>query len=365
VTTTSSLAPLYVRLMGKTIELTVLDEESRDRLAHQWARALVDAPDEPAVATIAATQGTSDTEQERDYTLTTQLTMAGLVATAGERLNLHAGGVADEQGRVLAVVGPSGAGKTTATRLLAGRLAYLSDETVSIAPDGVVSAHPKPLSVLVDPEQRQRKEQLSPDDLGLLPTPTNGTLARLVVLHRSPEVASRLVRLDTITGLLELIEQSSSLAQLPDPLRTMLRLMGACGGVWGLEYAEIGEQLDTLVELLRGDLPPLDLATGLSHHPGPEGESSDDFSIDLVARAPWVDAVEIGPDLVVLLDAKAFRLSDITATVWLELTRARTMDDLVAAAQSQHGDHPDAGAIVADAVRTLVELDLVTWGSLR
>ncbi len=363
-TTTPSLAPLYVRLMGKTIELTVLDEESRARLAHQWARALVDEPDEPAEAVVAATSGTSETELERDYTLTTQLTMAALVATAGERLNLHAGGVADERGRVLALVGPSGAGKTTATRLLAGRLAYLSDETVSIAPDGVVSAHPKPLSVLVDPEQRQRKEQLSPDDLGLLPTPATGTLARLVVLHRSPEAASGLVLLDTVTALLELIEQSSSLGQLPDPLRTMLRLMGACGGVWGLEYDEIADELDTLVELLARDLPPLELATGLPHHPGPEDESTDDFSTDLVARAPWVDAVEIGPDLVVLLATQAYRLSDITATVWLELTQARSIDQLVAAAQREHGEHEDAATIVEAAVKTLVDLSLVTWGSL-
>ena len=193
------------------------------------------------------------------------------MATAGERFNLHAGGVADEHGRVLALVGPSGAGKTTATRVLARRLAYLSDETVSIAPDGEVSTHPKPLSVLVDPEHTQRKEQLSPDDLGLLPTPANGTLARLVVLHRTPGSTSGLVRLDTITAVLELIEQSSSLAQLPDPLRTLLRLVGRCGGVWGLEYDEIGDHLDTLVELLALDLPPIDLATGLTHHPGRTG----------------------------------------------------------------------------------------------
>ena len=93
------------------------------------------------------------------------------MATAGERFNLHAGGVADEHGRVLALVGPSGAGKTTATRLLARRLAYLSDETVSIAPDGTCrpTRSRSPWSSI--PSTAQRKEQLSPDDLGLLPTP--------------------------------------------------------------------------------------------------------------------------------------------------------------------------------------------------
>jgi hypothetical protein len=228
-----------------------------------------------------------------------------------------------------------------------------------------VSAHPKPLSVLVDPEHSPSKEQLSPDDLGLLPTPPTGTLARLVVLHRGPGPARGLVRLDTITALLEIIEQSSSLGQLPDPLRTLLRLMQECGGVWALEYDEIADQLDTLVDLLARDLPPLVLATDLPHHPGPAGEPEGDAATDLVARSPWIDAVEIGPDLVVLLQAKAFRLSDITATVWLELTRPRTLEHLVTAAQDQHGDHPDAGAIVEAAVATLVEQGLVTWGGLR
>ena len=55
---------------------------------------------------------------------------------AGERINLHAGGVADERRRVLALVGPSGTGKTTATLALARRLGYVSDETVSIDPAG-------------------------------------------------------------------------------------------------------------------------------------------------------------------------------------------------------------------------------------
>ena len=76
-----------------------------------------------------------------DYVLTTQVTVAGLQATAGVRLNLHAGGLADDRGRVLALVGPSGTGKTTATRTLAGRLGYLSDETVSMDAGGRVFPH--------------------------------------------------------------------------------------------------------------------------------------------------------------------------------------------------------------------------------
>ena len=83
--------------------------------------------------------------------------MEALKATAGRRINLHAGGVADESRRVLAVVGPSGTGKTTATLALARRLGYVSDETVSIDPDGTVAPHPKPLSVVPDPQRLREK----------------------------------------------------------------------------------------------------------------------------------------------------------------------------------------------------------------
>ena len=137
-----------------------------------------------AAARTTAKPGPPDTEASRDYGLTTQVTMAALKATAGLRINLHAGGVADERHRVLAVVAPSGTGKTTATLALAKRLGYVSDETVSIDPDGTVAPHPKPLSVVLDPQRLRDKQQLSPDDLGLMPTPDEGRLARLVVLQR-------------------------------------------------------------------------------------------------------------------------------------------------------------------------------------
>jgi hypothetical protein len=367
VTSDPAVPPLHVRAMGVTVEIAVPDQPTRDRLAHQWSRAVVAAPDEPAAEHTTAQPGPPDTEASRDYRLTTQVTMAALRATAGLRINLHAGGVADEGRRVLAVVGPSGTGKTTATLALAHRLGYVSDETVSIAPDGTIAPHPKPLSVIVDEERRRHKEQHSPDDLGLLPTPEEGRLARLVLLHRGAEGKRGLARLDTAEGMLQLIEQSSSLAQLPRPLHALLTLIEGCGGLWALTYDEISDHVDELVDLLAGTP---------AHHesrsePGPTwhaGEPTFPLLMDangpLLARMPWAEAVEVDDRLIVLTESRALLLADLTATVWLHLARPCSMEELVRAAQHAHGAHSDAQAIVGEAVTTLVEESLAARGSL-
>jgi hypothetical protein len=362
---------LHVRAMGVNVEIAVPDQQTRDRLAHQWSRAVAVAPDQPAVARTTAQPGPADTEASRDYGLTTQVTMAALKATAGLRVNLHAGGVADERRRVLAVVAPSGTGKTTATLALAQRLGYVSDETVSIAPDGTVAPHAKPLSVVLDPQRLRDKEQQSPDDLGLLPTPDEGRLARLVVLQRGTGAKNGLTRLGTAEGMLQLIEQSSSLSQLPRPLHVLVSLVEECGGVWALAYDEITDHVDELVGLLaelpHDEEPQPGTTTGarLTWHPG-ENEvplaTGEDGS--LLARLPWAEAVEVDDQLVVLTGSRAFLLADLTATVWLHLDRPRSVEELVHAAEERHGRHENAEEIVLAAVTALRQHQLVAYGSL-
>ena len=129
--------PLHVRVMGDTVAIAVPDQATRYRSAYQWSRAVVPSSEPPAGSGVAVPAAAAP-RTPRDYRLTPQVTLAALSVTSGQRINLHAGGLADEGRRVLAIVGKSGTGKTTATRLLAQRLDYLSDETVSIAPAGTV-----------------------------------------------------------------------------------------------------------------------------------------------------------------------------------------------------------------------------------
>ncbi len=269
----------------------------------------------------------------------------------------------------LVVVGPSGTGKTTATRVLATRLHYLSDETASITPDGVVFAHPKPLSVVIDPAEPFRKEQLSPDDLGLGSTPATGTLHRIVLLHRGDPGPRGLRPLDTVSALMELIEQSSSLADLATPLTTLLDLVVRAGGAYALDYDEIADHVDALVRLLAEPTSAQPHDRPSTHaHPGPPEVLTPQPEADphdpRVCRLPWVDALEVDADLVVLLAARAVRLNELVATLWLHLDEPRTLEELAAWAEQVHGPHPDADAIVRQAVAALVEESLVVAGSL-
>ena len=364
----SAHGSLRLRVMGVTVDSRMPDEDTRARLAHQWSRAVLaeDAETGDVVEGPPAAAAKPDGLDRRDYYYTTQITLAGLQATTGERVNLHAGTVADDDGRVLVIVGPSGTGKTTATLALATRLHYMSDETASITPDGVVHAHPKPLSIVIDAEDLRHKRQLSPDDLGLGSTPDTGTLHRIVLLHRGVPSPRGLQPLGTVDALMELIEQSSSLGTLATPLPTLLAVADASGGVLCLEYDEITDHVDTLVHLLDEVVEPVDRSDETTHgprpvhHPGPQEELPNVEDGDTrVRRLSWTDALEIGPDVVVLAENRAVRLGELAATLWLHLAQPRPLDDLVAWAQEVHGSHPGATEIVNEAISALVRERLV------
>lgn len=355
-------ADLVVRVLGVPIGISTRDDEETARLRHQWARCLCE--DEPVDTVDRA--GTGEDDVGGDYSLASAVTMRALRQTAGERLNLHAGGVADEQGRLLAVVGPSGTGKTTAIRRLAERLQYLSDETVSLTPHGppyTAFPHAKPLSVITDPAQPRRKEQQSPDDLGLGPTPESAVLARLVLLRRAAareeEYAEHALAVVPLAeGVCELIPQTSSLVQLEPPVLAAVELLRSVGGAVVLEYAEIDSHVDELVGLLAAELvsedPDSEHAPGADPPPPPPG---------CWARAAWRDAVRLGDEVLVMLDSDVYRLSGLGAVLWWALDAPRSLPELVATAEQVIGAHPDAEALVEETLSSMSTTGLVWLGS--
>lgn len=341
---------VVVEALGVAVGIPVTGPAAR-RLRRQWSRALTDRTAE----TVVDLGGIGpDDDVVHDYTITTLVTMAALSATAGTRINLHAGAVSDESGRALAVVGPSGSGKTTAISLLAGRLGYLTDETVSLDDDLRVHAHPKPLSVITDAEAPRLKQSLSPDDLGLARPPAHARLHRIVLLHRGAGHAG-LVPASIPHAIVEIVEQTSSLAQLQHPIHRLAATIDSCGGVWALEYDEFAERVEDLVGLL--DRAPQQRVEHV-HHPFAES-AADAPAPGRWSRADWVDAEQYDDELVLMVGDRVHLLAGLGVVVWLALATPRTADELVGRAQELWGEHVDAAELVVDALHVLSEQGLL------
>ena len=134
---------------------------------------------------------------------------------------LHAVGVAGGTGDVVALVGKSGTGKTTAATHLGRRLGYVTDETVVIEDDFSVSPYPKPLSIITDPQQSHAKIEHSPNELDLLVPPEGLRLGAVVVLVRDPDEADpRIEAIELVEAALAVLPETSALPKLAAPPTT-------------------------------------------------------------------------------------------------------------------------------------------------
>lgn len=181
------------------------------------------------------------------HRLSPLVTMRAIDHQAGNLVMLHAAGVADPAtGRTVALVAPSGVGKTTAARWLCRRLGYVTDETLAVREDGSIAAYPKPLSVLESPAS-EHKAQLSPDDLDLVQAPVECAIAGAVVLDRDGSSRAWLETVPLLTALARLGPESSYLSRLPRPLHRLAGVVERAGGLKVLHYAD-REQLPDLMD---------------------------------------------------------------------------------------------------------------------
>ena len=269
--------------------------------------------------------------------LTSRITVAMIEQLVGSGVMLHSAVIGDpESKRALALVGVSGSGKTTASRFLGSKLAYLTDETAIISDEGVVSPYPKPLSVIVDPNAP--KEQQNPVEAGLNvvdPEDRGYKLTRIVLISRDEQAKEpRLERVPLHEALVFLSEQSSGLAKHPEGVVSLAKLVERCGGVWRLVYSEVEDTLPLVQDLLNGgELPGAD-----------EVESLEKYTVEdhlpgvylngtiVIDRAPGTSAVRVGEDgpFLLLQDTALNELSEFAAECWLQAEGDISYDDLFA-----------------------------------
>ncbi|MDQ4488589.1 hypothetical protein RBS60_00080 [Sinomonas sp. ASV486] len=303
--------------------------------------------------------------------LTSSLTVAAIEERAGELMMLHASGLAEPgTGRTVALVARSGMGKTTATRQLATRFGYVSDETVAVDRSGRILPYPKPLSVIDDPPPAP-KVQRGPDELGLAPAPAGATLAGVVLLERQAGLEAAVVEpvghADAIT---DLTPQTSALARIERPLAWLCGILDACGGAVRVRYTEAEQLAAVLPDVISlpalapswrdahdgalvasgATVPPLAKASpGGAAGPGP----------GRVRRREVVDAVAVpgadggAAEVLVLAGPTLLRLGGIAPAVWDALAGTTggaglTRADLAAALEVSIG-LPDGYEPILDA----------------
>jgi hypothetical protein len=184
--------------------------------------------------------------------LSQAVTRAAIDARAGELMMLHAAGICDSRtGASLALVAPSGTGKTTAAIALGQRWGYISDETVAFDRGLSIQMLPKPLSVVT---AHGFKRQISPDELGLSRPQGPLRLAGIMVLTRDPslEQGAEVTAVRTAAALPLIAQHCSYLSRVERPLHVLADAFDAVGGVSLVRYREAADLLAIVEQTLGG-----------------------------------------------------------------------------------------------------------------
>ncbi len=298
--------------------------------------------------------------------LSGEITLAALSGLRGEALLLHAAGVALEDGRVIGLIGPSGRGKTTASRELATRLGYVTDEALAILPDLSVVPFPKPLSI-VSPVGG--KDHRPASELGLRTASHPLRLAALVLLDRRPGYERPVIESTELkTGIAELVTQTSFLVDLPQPLTMLTDIVAATGGLRRVIYSE-ASTLEGAIEKVLAETSESPLMASVTERSQRDCDDRTERDTERpssmrhlqtdadggLRRTRHIDSVFVGDDLYVFRSGEVVVLEGIGPTIWLAAD-GLTRDQLVDVALAEFGV-PPAGVDPGDAIdQALTEL---------
>ncbi len=255
----SEATPLELHALGARlcVDLGGMPAGFAQRFRHAWQRCLSGFGGQAAVEAgrvvvreVIGVRGLGESQDPDQMAralmqLTQHITTALIRARAGQALMFHAGALADPRsGAAFVYVAQGGTGKTTLTRTLGPGLAYITDETVAVSPNGYIEAYPKPLSVRRDPFEGI-KDETAPFDLGLGAPAAPPWVAGMVVLERDPAVGRpEVTDLELLDAVTALAPETSSLALLPKPLHQLADLLTTSGGLRRVRYREAADLRD-------------------------------------------------------------------------------------------------------------------------
>lgn len=258
--------PVDIAALGVPVRLQCWGDRPDELAAHvrlAWSAAVAERRVDPALVidVVVTTDGAAlaaaaaaDAVVDRSiatalHLLSTRVTTAAIERQAGRLWMLHAAALADPaSGASVALVAPSGTGKSTASRTLGRSFGYLTDETTAIGPDLVIHPHPKPLSIVQ--AGTQIKEQVAPAEAGLLTAPADPTLAAIVVLRRDGTREVGVERLRTSMAIAALAPETSFLSRLPQPLSFLAGIIDQTAGVFEAHYDEAADLEPLVAELV-------------------------------------------------------------------------------------------------------------------
>jgi hypothetical protein len=348
-----------LRVLDLPALVACADDETRDAVVAGWGRCLDPSPSGPPELEVEATL-------DDLRPLHARLTAASIDAV-GSRLLLRGAGVAAEDGRVVALLGGTPKRRKLATLALArGAFGYVTDEVVAIEGDRAVLPFPRPLP-LDEPDLPAEDRGLrGPDDLGLNAAPEPLELAAIVLLDPQGDRSepARLERLQPGEAVVALTRHVHHPGHEGHPLRRLAAVIERSGGVHRLSYDALEELPATLHGLLATRA-----TTGGAPSWAPAGEPPADLDAvtwglrdGRVRQVPFVDAIRIADELLVVAGRQPVRLSALGATIWEAARSAPRIPDLVAHVVEVHGPHPEAEALVRESVAAMVNSSVLGYG---
>lgn len=179
---------LILQVLRAVVVVSDLEPGEADEMRRTWNRCLwtpgPDASDDDSIPHTVIKRDPRMSWAQFHELLVGTATSIGIESCRGEYLMFHAAALAHPRSQsAIALVAPSGTGKTTAARKLGTALSYLTDETTVVSTARTMIPYPKPLSLFSDSGTRP-KNQHSPDEFGFLPSAAHAELSRLAILDR-------------------------------------------------------------------------------------------------------------------------------------------------------------------------------------